>query len=295
MKNCTVIFLICLFSLFIIPNAEGVNIERRIQFSVDEIKGADYAFPAFKAALITPDGDVFGWDNNSKQWTGSIISSEVDSGTFDFPDPSQECTSTEPSIERERIISPETEGRYTTLSAIYCKSRTTGENSFTGSAYSTMMGGPDGTYTVVIYPEKYAILDSCYGYNIYDDDSYNDLCMDLKYRKLLVVAPGVEQRLELDYNYKDKSANRVEKVVTSASLTGSWESCRSMGMIKNYGLYTSVQKKLENAARQQEKGQAEAAAKMRAAALSEIGAQMGKGIDPICGAIMMEDLTATPR
>jgi hypothetical protein len=173
---------------------------------------------------------------------------------------------------------------------MYCTH--SGVNSFIGSGTGGIIGGaPDGEIEVTIYPEADVIIFSCFDFLIEDEDwSTNNFCLYEPHNKRLILSSGVEQRIELNYDHASKENTTVEKIVSPGALSGSWETCQKLGLIRNAGLYTSIQNKIENATRKYEAGDAAAANNIYSALASELEAQDGKGIDTRCASVLREDI-----
>jgi hypothetical protein len=84
----------------------------------------------------------------------------------------------------------------------------------------------------------------------------------------------------------------MSKNVTPSGLRRDLDNCFKLNLINNRGLYTSLKQKAENAIRQYEKGQGQAAVNLLQAFLNELKAQTDKGIDEDAARILTEDAQA---
>jgi hypothetical protein len=84
----------------------------------------------------------------------------------------------------------------------------------------------------------------------------------------------------------------MSKNVTPSGLRQDLDNCFKLNLINNRGLYTSLKQKAENAIRQYEKGQGQAAVNLLQAFLNELKAQTDKGIDKDAARILTEDAQA---
>lgn len=299
MKN---IFLISLTVFFILSFSKNnlandniaitVKTSRGFSFELYDIKSSDYSYPAFKFFLKSPDRTTIGWDENNNKWTGEIKESYVSLEPFFYPRPDQECASNVEYKSMKINMPYSLRGTYSINTALYCKNLTNNENTFISSAYDGGFGNtPDGKYELHILPTKYAIIKFCYSFLVEnEEEDINIFCTYEEYTKKFLIIPNHHQTIEIVYNHTDRAENKIKKVVTPALLADGWEGCYKLGLIKNFGLYNSINKKLLNAKEKYDVGAVKTAINIYSATLNEIEAQYGKGISIECGNILIMDI-----
>lgn len=292
----------CIFVLVILAYAAPAmaldpELEKGFSFSVHDFKSNDYSFPSFHFSIKTPQGETIGWNNNTQSWVGTLIESKITEDMFHYPDPGQDCSSSEPVKEYDFKLSSGIEGEFKVVNNLHCRDSVSGEQRYISSGYGgNVARTPNGRYDVLLTSRKNAMLDICFSFGVNDIvDGLNTLCTDEQFNKRVILTTGTIQAIELTYNYSSVAGNKALKVITPDVLSGSWDSCHDMGLIKNTGLYNSIRKKLDNAKKQYEKGQKKAAEHINKAAANELEAQRGKGIDALCADILLKDLRAELR
>jgi len=264
-----------------------IQVSRGLRFHVYDFKSSDYSYPAFRFSLKAPDGTIIGWDESRQTWTGTVEETYI-RGTEPSIGPvadDEECTSTVEYTGMRFGSPPGIYGDYGFGHAYYCKNIVSGENRFMSSQGGGDIGNtPDGKYELVLLTNKYAVVRVDFSFLIENMDNEGE---DESY---LIITPNGRQTIDVTYNYTTEAENKLQKVITPALLVGEWEGCNQLGLIRNQGIFTSIDKKLEAAKERCEAGDMKAAANINNAAINEIKAQYGKGIDKLCADILLEDL-----
>jgi len=256
-------------------------------FSAYSEKSIDNNFPGFRFLLKMPDGKMAGWDETKNEWIGEIKEKKIYKQPFSFPLPDQECTSENESVRMEL----DSFGSYVIHNGLYCKNVITGETVFISSAYDFAANNiPDGNYRLSVSATKSILIDFCLDFIMPEHGSTNDNCLNKDFTKKLIMDAFSNQEIEFVYNKKDYSGNWLIKKNLDGALVSEWQGCYELGLIKNKGVYNSIAQKLSKAGEKQTSGDLKTASNIYNAALNEIEAQSGKGIDPTCADILMEDI-----
>jgi len=296
MRKRGLYFLFTLYLMFTnVGNSYAVTIEtvRGFSFRIYDVKSNDYSYPSFRLTIKTPDGKIIGWDESKNKWTGTIDAEESGLKTtpFWYPDPDQQCTSNVEHVTMVMNLSPEIRAGYGMNTALYCRNVETGENIFISSGYDGgITGAQDGRYEILIIPYKYAVVELCYSFGVRNMEPVNILCTDNNYQKNLLITPNNQQKIEIFYDYIKPAENKIQKIVTPTLLVDEWEGCYKVGLIKNQGIYNSINKKLLQAKEKYEAGDIKTSTNIKNAIINEINAQYNKGITAQCADILLEDL-----
>jgi len=255
----------------------------RFSINLHDENTAPGARSTFKFQIVTPKGEVIGFRPEKNMWSGDLRQSRA-SGECRFAQ-----NGTTKLYEGECYKTFASEALYCPNEDLY--SEVQQPEVYSASNYNFSYGCIEpGAYKVRIFPESNAVIKICYSFDTIDIESVNSLCSESDFTKRLIITPNSQSELTLYYDYLNLVENKIEKVITPSLLVDEWEGCNQLGLIRNQGIFTSIDKKLEAAKERCEAGDMKAAANINNAAINEIKAQYGKGIDKLCADILLEDL-----
>ena len=245
----------------------------------------------FKFQIVSPSGEVLGYDSATGLWMGEHYYSEIDNPFCRPAKPEDKSINYE-------IKRPSFTMRYLIAPPMYCKNPDTDEEMFVPAAYDIGVDTFSKTEAIAF---TLRMISSCTALIKVEYDPILETHLERLdipgivepwITNNLIVTPQYQPEIFIYYGFKDDSFSRIEKATTSSLSADEWQGCYQLGFIKNYGLYNSVNKKLSEAKKKYDSGDLKTAKNIYNAVVNEILAQYDKGVTKQCGDIILEDLNA---
>jgi hypothetical protein len=243
----------------------------------------------FKFQIVSPYGEVLGYDSAAGLWMGEYYYSEIDNPFCRPAKPDDKSINYE-------IKRPSFTMRYLIAPPMYCKNPDNDEEMFVPATYDigvdTFSKTDAASFTLRIISSCNALIKVEYDPIVETHLERLDIpgIADPLITIDTIATPQYQPDLSIYYNFKDDNFSRIEKVVTPISLEEQWKGCNQLGFVKNQGIYNSINKKLLEAKQKYEAGNRKTASNIYNAAINEIKAQYGKGFSKECGDILLKDL-----